>query len=84
MGDDTHRLWGYETKSCIKMKAFGGLAMPLPWDAVTSTVESVETVLNKISKEFPAPRFLPHTIIYNAGALSWLSVPETSIKKLDL
>lgn len=67
-----------------EIEAFGGLALPLPWDAVASTSESVEAVLKKISDHFPAPKFYPHSIIYNAGALSWLSVPETSIKKLDL
>jgi len=67
-----------------EIEAFGGLALPLPWDAVTSTTESVGALLNRITQRFPAPKFFPHSIIYNAGALSWLSVPETTLKKFDL
>lgn len=67
-----------------EIQAFGGLALPLPWDAVSSTTETVASLLATITEAFPAPKFYPHSIIYNAGALSWLSVPETPLKKLDL
>jgi len=67
-----------------EIETFGGLAMALPWDAVTSSTESIASLLESISTRFPAPRFHPHSVIYNAGALSWLSVPETPVKKLDL
>ncbi|KAF8331887.1 uncharacterized protein EI90DRAFT_3154310 [Cantharellus anzutake] len=67
-----------------EIEAFGGLALPLPWDAVTSTTEFVAALLNTIAQHFPAPKFYPHSVIYNAGALSWLSVPETTLKKFDL
>jgi len=67
-----------------EIEAFGGLALPLPWDAVTSTTESVGALLGRISQRFPAPKFYAHSVIYNAGALSWLSIPETTLKKFDL
>ncbi|KAF8315864.1 NAD(P)-binding protein [Clavulina sp. PMI_390] len=67
-----------------EIESFGGLAYPLAWDAVTSTTQSVSALLSKISGHFKAPQFYPYGVVYNAGAVSWLSVPDTSIKKLDL
>jgi len=67
-----------------EIESFGGLALPLPWDAINSTSESVTQLLKKISDHFAAPKFYPYGIIYNAGALSWLSLPDTPLKKLDL
>ncbi|KDQ20853.1 hypothetical protein BOTBODRAFT_26874 [Botryobasidium botryosum FD-172 SS1] len=67
-----------------EIEAFGGQALALPWDAVTSTFESINALLTKITTHFPAPAFHLHSIIYNAGALSWRSIPKTDMKKFDL
>lgn len=77
--------WRYNGPSTYYfLQSFGGLALPLPWDAITSTSESVTQLLKKISTHFAAPKFYPFGIVYNAGALSWLSLPDTPLKKFDL
>jgi len=79
-----YKLQGTIESVVREIESFGGLALPLPWDAITSTGDYVTQLLKKISTHFAPPNFYPYGIIYNAGALSWLSLPDTSLKKFDL
>jgi NAD(P)-dependent dehydrogenase (short-subunit alcohol dehydrogenase family) len=79
-----YKLEGTIEQVVREIESFGGLALALPWDAVTASSETITSLFQQVSTRFPTPKFYPFAVVYNAGALSWLSVPQTDIKKLDL